>query len=131
MSAQGRSRPPLQSQFVCQLILGHYASQLQRPRPLPSTDRTPVPPLPKPGPSYTIPFIVSFDESFTSVDTRYGVNDNDYHVPFRFTGKRSRCAILNQELKCLLPNPFIESREFRQRARSETGKELVTCLRHS
>ena len=37
---------------------------------------------------YTIPFLISFDESFdVGVDTRYGLDDNDYQVPFRFTGK--------------------------------------------
>ena len=35
---------------------------------------------------YTIPFLISFDESFdVGVDTRMGVDDNDYQVPFRFT----------------------------------------------
>src|SRR6185436_18975090 len=35
---------------------------------------------------YSIPFLVSFDESFdVGVDTRYGVDDNDYQPPFRFT----------------------------------------------
>ena len=37
---------------------------------------------------YTIPFLISFDESFdVGIDTRYGLDDNDYQVPFRFTGK--------------------------------------------
>jgi arylsulfatase A-like enzyme len=36
----------------------------------------------------TIPFLVPADESFdVGVDTRTGVNDLDYQVPFRFTGK--------------------------------------------
>ena len=43
---------------------------------------------------YTIPFLVSFDESFdVGVDTRYGVDDNDYQVPFRFTGKLDKLTI--------------------------------------
>jgi hypothetical protein len=42
----------------------------------------------------TIPFIVSFDETFDiGVDTRTGVDDNDYHVPFRFTGKLEKLTI--------------------------------------
>ena len=37
---------------------------------------------------YTIPFVVTVDESFdVGVDTRTGVDDNDYQPPFRFTGK--------------------------------------------
>jgi len=36
----------------------------------------------------TIPFLVPADETFdVGVDTRTGVNDLDYQVPFRFTGK--------------------------------------------
>ena len=43
---------------------------------------------------HTIPFLVSFDESFdVGVDTRYGVDDNDYQVPFRFTGKLDKLTI--------------------------------------
>ena len=34
------------------------------------------------------------DESFdVGVDTRYGVDDNDYQVPFRFTGKLTKLTI--------------------------------------
>jgi len=43
---------------------------------------------------YSIPFLVSFDESFdVGVDTRYGVDDNDYKVPFRFTGKLDKLTV--------------------------------------
>src|SRR5882672_10217022 len=36
----------------------------------------------------TIPYLVPADESFdVGVDTRSGVNDLDYKVPFRFDGK--------------------------------------------
>ena len=43
---------------------------------------------------HTIPFLVSFDESFdVGVDTRYGVNDADYQVPFPFTGKLDKLTI--------------------------------------
>ena len=47
---------------------------------------------------YSIPFLVSFDESFdVGVDTRYGVDDNDYQVPFRFTGKLTKLTIQLEE----------------------------------
>jgi arylsulfatase len=37
---------------------------------------------------HTIPFLMSIDESFDiGVDTRTSVDDKDYQVPFRFTGK--------------------------------------------
>jgi arylsulfatase len=43
---------------------------------------------------HTIPFLVSMDESFdVGIDTRYGLNDNDYHVPFRFTGTLAKLTI--------------------------------------
>ena len=43
---------------------------------------------------HTIPFLVSMDESFdVGVDTRYGVDDNDYQLPFRFTGKLDKLTI--------------------------------------
>jgi arylsulfatase A-like enzyme len=43
---------------------------------------------------YTIPFLVSFDESFdVGIDTRTGVDDNDYQVPFPFTGKLDKLTI--------------------------------------
>ena len=36
----------------------------------------------------TIPFLIPVDETFdVGVDTRTGVNENDYQVPFRFNGK--------------------------------------------
>jgi hypothetical protein len=49
---------------------------------------------------YTIPFLISFDESFdVGVDTRWGVDDDDYQVPFRFTGRLDKLTI-----KLDLPN---------------------------
>ena len=43
---------------------------------------------------YTIPFVISFDESFdVGVDSRTGVDDNDYQVPFRFTGKLDKLTV--------------------------------------
>ncbi len=43
---------------------------------------------------YTIPFLISFDEFFdVGADTRTGVDDKDYQVPFRFTGKLDRLTV--------------------------------------
>jgi arylsulfatase A-like enzyme len=40
---------------------------------------------------HTIPFLMSIDETFdVCVDTRTPVDDKDYQVPFRFTGKLSK-----------------------------------------
>jgi arylsulfatase len=37
---------------------------------------------------HTIPFVIPFDETFdVGLDTLTGVDDNDYQVPFHFTGK--------------------------------------------
>jgi Sulfatase len=42
----------------------------------------------------SIPFMMSFDETFdVGVDTRTGVDDNDYKVPFRFTGQLNKLTI--------------------------------------
>ena len=42
---------------------------------------------------HTVPFIMSIDETFdVGVDTRTPVDDGDYNVPFRFTGKLDRVA---------------------------------------
>jgi arylsulfatase A-like enzyme len=46
-------------------------------------------PIPK-----TIPYMISFDETFdVGMDTRTGVDDNDYQPPFRFTGKLDKLTI--------------------------------------
>ena len=43
---------------------------------------------------HTIPFIATVDETFdVGVDTRMGVDDNDYQPPFRFTGKLDKLTI--------------------------------------
>ena len=40
---------------------------------------------------HTIPFIMAIDETFdVGVDTRTPVDDKDYQVPFRFTGKLNK-----------------------------------------
>ena len=43
---------------------------------------------------HTIPFLMAIDETFdVGVDTRTGVDDNDYQVPFRFTGKLAKLTV--------------------------------------
>ena len=43
---------------------------------------------------HTIPFIMAIDETFdVGVDTRTPVDDKDYQVPFRFTGKLDKLTI--------------------------------------
>jgi arylsulfatase len=43
---------------------------------------------------HTIPGLTTLDESFdVGVDTRTGVDDKDYQVPFRFTGKLDKLTI--------------------------------------
>jgi arylsulfatase A-like enzyme len=43
---------------------------------------------------HTIPFNLTFDETFdVGVDTRTGVNDADYQVPFRFTGTINKLTV--------------------------------------
>jgi arylsulfatase len=41
--------------------------------------------------THTIPFLMALDETFdVGIDTRTPVDDNDYQLPFRFTGKIAR-----------------------------------------
>ena len=43
---------------------------------------------------HTIPALMTIDESFdVGVDTRTGVDDNDYQPPFRFTGKLIKLTV--------------------------------------
>jgi hypothetical protein len=62
---------------------------------------------------YTIPFLISFDESFdVGVDTRTGVDDKDYQVPFRFTGKLDRLTVkLNAADEKLLQQKAQDTRD--------------------
>ena len=40
---------------------------------------------------HTIPFLMAIDETFDiGADTRTGVDDKDYQLPFRFTGKLAK-----------------------------------------
>ena len=43
---------------------------------------------------HTIPFLITVDETFdVGVDTRTGVDDKDYQLPFRFNGKLSKLTV--------------------------------------
>ena len=43
---------------------------------------------------HTIPFILQFDESLdVGSDTQTGVDDADYQVPFKFTGKINKITL--------------------------------------
>jgi arylsulfatase len=43
---------------------------------------------------HTLPFIMSIDETFdVGVDTRTPVDDKDYQVPFRFSGKIDKLTV--------------------------------------
>jgi arylsulfatase len=43
---------------------------------------------------HTTPFVITVDETFdVGVDTRTPVDDKDYKVPFRFTGKLDKLTI--------------------------------------
>ena len=49
---------------------------------------------------HTIPFVETIDETFdVGVDTRSGVDDNDYQPPFRFTSKVDKLTITLIPLK--------------------------------
>jgi hypothetical protein len=49
---------------------------------------------------HSIPAVMTIDESFdVGVDTRTGVDDADYQVPFRFTGKIDKLTIKLDEPK--------------------------------
>ena len=66
---------------------------------------------------HTIPFLISFDESFdVGVDTRTGVDDNDYQVPFRFTGKLDKLTVK------LVPMNAAEEKLLLERARDTRNK---------
>src|SRR6185295_16930886 len=50
--------------------------------------------------AHTIPIIVPWDETFdVGVDTRTGVNDKDYQVPFRFNGKVNKVTVKLEDPK--------------------------------
>ena len=64
--------------------------------------------------------MVSFDESFdVGVDTRYGVDDNDYQVPFRFTGKLDKLTIKLDERTAAEENHIRGKRRVSKTRRSD------------
>jgi hypothetical protein len=49
---------------------------------------------------HTMPFLMPWDETFdVGVDTRTGVDDRDYQVPFRFNGKMNKLTVTLDEPK--------------------------------
>jgi arylsulfatase len=60
---------------------------------------------------HTIPAILTIDESFdVGVDTRTGVEDRDYKLPFRFTGKLGKITVK------LAPQSLKEAKRLQQMA---------------
>jgi hypothetical protein len=63
---------------------------------------------------HTIPFVMTIDESFAvGVDTRTGVDNNDYQPPFRFIGKLDKLTV---NLKPV-PMSAEEQKRFNEEAR--------------
>jgi arylsulfatase len=65
----------------------------------------------------TIPFVETIYETFdVGVDTRTGVDDNDYQPPFRFTGKIDKLTIK------LIPLTAAEEKLLQQKVQETKGK---------
>ena len=61
---------------------------------------------------HTIPFLMSIDETFdVGVDTRTPVDDKDYQVPFRFTGKLDKLTFKLGPEELMPQGPSGQSRE--------------------
>ena len=70
-------------------------------------------------------FSISFDESFdVGVDTRTGVDDNDYQVPFRFTGKLDKLTV-KLDLMKLRRKSCSSKRPKRQKTRPSKSLRLL------
>ena len=66
---------------------------------------------------HTIPFLETIDETFdVGVDTRTGVDDNDYQPPFRFTGKIDKLTVK------LVPLKAPEEKLLQQKAQETRNK---------
>ena len=66
---------------------------------------------------HTIPFVETIDETFdVGVDTRTGVEDNDYQPPFRFTGRVDKLTVK------LVPMTAAEEKLLRQKAQDAKNK---------
>jgi hypothetical protein len=62
---------------------------------------------------HTIPALLTIDESFdVGVDTRTGVDDKDYKLPFRFTGK-----LVKVTFKMIPPTPE-EEKQLKQKTQA-------------
>jgi hypothetical protein len=60
---------------------------------------------------HTIPFVETIDQTFDiGIDTRTGVDDNDYQPPFRFTGKLDKLTVR------LAPLNAVEEKLLQQKA---------------
>jgi hypothetical protein len=69
---------------------------------------------------HTIPFLMTIDETFdVGVDTRTPVDDKDYQVPFRFTGKIAKLTIklgkeqLTNEDRKVLQERIAKAKDYR------------------
>lgn len=66
---------------------------------------------------HTIPFVETIYETFdVGVDTRTGVDDNDYQPPFRFTGKIDKLTVK------LVPLKAAEERQLQQKVQETRNK---------
>ena len=66
---------------------------------------------------HTIPFVETIDETFdVGIDTRTGVEDNDYQPPFRFTGKIDKLTVK------LVPLNAAEEKLLQQKAQETRNK---------
>jgi hypothetical protein len=66
---------------------------------------------------HTMPFLETIDETFdVGVDTRTGVDDNDYQLPFRFTGKVGKLTIK------LIPLKAAEEQHLQQQIQDAKNK---------
>ena len=66
---------------------------------------------------HTMPFLETIDETFdVGVDTRTGVDDNDYQPPFRFTGKVDKLTVK------LIPLKAAEEKLLQQKAQDSRNK---------
>jgi hypothetical protein len=71
---------------------------------------------------HTIPLILQFDETFdVGADTGTPVDDNDYQVPFRLTGKLNKLTITIEE-------PKLTPADEKKSLRSMPGKGSFLCL---
>jgi arylsulfatase A-like enzyme len=66
---------------------------------------------------HTIPFVETIDETFdVGVDTRSGVDDKDYQLPFRFSGKVNKLTVK------LVPLKAAEEMQLKQKAQDTRNK---------